>query len=86
MTPVTQLLEAAAAGDHCAAAELLPLVYHELRKLAAAWMAVEAPGHTLDATALVHKAYLRLNLHRYFSDWHRGAQEAEKPRKSSTFE
>ncbi len=50
----------AAAGDRKAAADLLPLVYDELRMLAAARMAAEAPGHTLDATALVHEAYLRL--------------------------
>jgi RNA polymerase sigma factor (TIGR02999 family) len=60
MPDVTHLLEAAAGGDRKAAAELLPLVYDELRKLAAARMAGEAPGHTLDATALVHEAYLRL--------------------------
>jgi RNA polymerase sigma factor (TIGR02999 family) len=60
MSDVTRLLEAAAEGDRKAAADLLPLVYEELRKLAAARMAAEAPGHTLDATALVHEAYLRL--------------------------
>ena len=60
MSDVTRLLDAAAAGDRRAAADLLPLVYDELRKLAAARMAAEAPGHTLDATALVHEAYLRL--------------------------
>lgn len=60
MSDVTRLLDAAAAGDRKAAAELLPLVYNELRRLAAARMAAEAPGHTLDATALVHEAYLRL--------------------------
>jgi RNA polymerase sigma factor (TIGR02999 family) len=60
MSEVTQLLEAAAAGDPKAAAELLPLVYDELRKLAAARMAEEKPGQTLQATALVHEAYLRL--------------------------
>jgi RNA polymerase sigma factor (TIGR02999 family) len=60
MSDVTQLLDAAAAGDRQAAADLLPLVYDELRKLAAARMAAEAPGHTLDGTALVHEAYLRL--------------------------
>jgi RNA polymerase sigma factor (TIGR02999 family) len=60
MSDVTRLLEAAAAGDRQAAADLLPLVYDELRKLAAARMAEERPGHTLDATALVHDAYLRL--------------------------
>ncbi len=57
---VAHLLEAAQAGDRQAAADLLPLVYDELRKLAVARMAAEAPGHTLDATALVHEAYLRL--------------------------
>src|SRR5436305_4650892 len=60
MSDVTRLLDAAAAGDRKAAADLLPLVYDELRKLAAARLAAEAPGHTLDATALVHEAYLRL--------------------------
>jgi RNA polymerase sigma factor (TIGR02999 family) len=60
MSDVTRLLDAAAAGDRRAAADLLPLVYDELRTLAAARMAQEAPGHTLDATALVHEAYLRL--------------------------
>jgi RNA polymerase sigma factor (TIGR02999 family) len=60
MPDVTQILAAVAAGDPNAAAELLPLVYDELRKLAAARMAAEAPDHTLQATALVHEAYLRL--------------------------
>ena len=60
MSDVTRLLEAAHHGDRQAAAELLPLVYDELRRLAAAKMAGENPGHTLDATALVHEAYLRL--------------------------
>jgi RNA polymerase sigma factor (TIGR02999 family) len=60
MTDVTRLLEAAHRGDRQAAAELLPLVYDELRKLAAAKLAQEKPGQTLDATALVHEAYLRL--------------------------
>jgi RNA polymerase sigma factor (TIGR02999 family) len=60
MSAVTRLLDAAAVGGRRAAADLLPLVYDELRKLAAARMAAEAPGHTLDATALVHEAYLRL--------------------------
>ena len=60
MSVVTRLLDAAAAGDPTAAKELLPLVYHELRKLAAARMAEEKPGQTLEATALVHEAYLRL--------------------------
>src|SRR3954447_15858397 len=60
MPDVTRLLDAAAAGDRRAAAELLPLVYDELRRLAAARMAAERPGQTLQATALVHEAYLRL--------------------------
>lgn len=60
MSDVTRLLDEAQAGDRQAAAALLPLVYGELRKLAAARMAAEATGHTLDATALVHEAYLRL--------------------------
>jgi RNA polymerase sigma factor (TIGR02999 family) len=60
MSDVTRLLDAAVAGDRRAAADLLPLVYGELRKLAAARMAAEPPGHTLNATALVHEAYLRL--------------------------
>jgi RNA polymerase sigma factor (TIGR02999 family) len=60
MADVTHILSAIDAGDPKAAAELLPLVYDELRKLAAARMAAEAPDHTLQATALVHEAYLRL--------------------------
>ena len=60
MSDVTRLLDAVAAGDRKAAADLLPLVYDELRKLAAVRMAAEPSGHTLDATGLVHEAYLRL--------------------------
>ncbi|QDU21311.1 ECF-type sigma factor [Urbifossiella limnaea] len=60
MSDVTRLLDAAAAGDRRAAGDLLPLVYDELRKLAAARMAAESPDHTLQPTALVHEAYLRL--------------------------
>jgi RNA polymerase sigma factor (TIGR02999 family) len=60
MSNVTRILSAIDAGDPHAAAQLLPLVYDELRKLAAGQMANEAPGHTLDATALVHEVYLRL--------------------------
>jgi RNA polymerase sigma factor (TIGR02999 family) len=60
MSDVSLLLEAAAAGDRKAAADLLPLVYDELRKLAAARLADESPGQTLQPTALVHEAYLRL--------------------------
>ena len=60
MPDVTRLLDATAGGDRMAAAELLPLVYDELRKLAAARLADERPGQTLQTTALVHEAYLRL--------------------------
>jgi RNA polymerase sigma factor (TIGR02999 family) len=60
MSDVTRLLDAAVSGDRNAAAELLPLVYDELRKLAAARMAAESPDQTLQPTALVHEAYLRL--------------------------
>ena len=60
MSDVTQILNAIQAGDATAAEELLPLVYDELRKLAAARMSQESPNHTLQATALVHEAYLRL--------------------------
>jgi RNA polymerase sigma factor (TIGR02999 family) len=60
MGDVTRILSAAEAGDPQAAGELLPLVYDELRKLAAARLAGETPGQTLDATALVHEAYVRL--------------------------
>jgi RNA polymerase sigma factor (TIGR02999 family) len=60
MSDVTRLLDAAAAGEQEAAAELLPLVYAELRKLAAARLAAEPAGQTLQPTALVHEAYVRL--------------------------
>src|SRR5438034_8239750 len=60
MSDVTRILSAIEQGDPSAAEELLPLVYDELRKLAAAKLAPEAPGQTLQATALVHDAYLRL--------------------------
>jgi RNA polymerase sigma factor (TIGR02999 family) len=60
MKSVTQILSAIQEGDTHAAEQLLPLIYDELRKLAAYKMAREAPGQTLQATALVHEAYLRL--------------------------
>ena len=60
MSDVTHILSAIEQGDAHAAEKLLPLVYDELRKLAAQKMAQEAPGQTLQATALVHEAYLRL--------------------------
>jgi RNA polymerase sigma factor (TIGR02999 family) len=69
MADVTQILSAIEAGDPKAAAELLPLVYDELRKLAAARLAGEKPGQTLQATALVHEAYLRLVGGRPQQDW-----------------
>jgi RNA polymerase sigma factor (TIGR02999 family) len=60
MSDVTRLLSAIDQGDPHAAAQLLPLVYDELRRLAAQRLAQEKPGQTLEATALVHEAYLRL--------------------------
>jgi len=60
MTDVTRILSAIEHGDPDASEQLLPLVYDELRKLAAEKMANERPGQTLDATALVHEAYVRL--------------------------
>jgi RNA polymerase sigma factor (TIGR02999 family) len=60
MTDVTQILSRIESGDPSAGEELLPLVYDELRKLAATRLAHEKPGQTLQATALVHEAYLRL--------------------------
>src|SRR5262244_1380899 len=60
MSDVTRILSAIERGEPHAADQLLPLVYDELRKLAAQKLAHEKPGHTLQATALVHEAYLRL--------------------------
>ena len=60
MTDVTQIVSALGQGDPQAAESLLPLVYDELRRLAARRLAQEKPGQTLQATALVHEAYLRL--------------------------
>lgn len=60
MTDVTQILSQVEEGDSAAAEQLLPLVYDELRRLAAAKLGSEKPGQTLEATALVHEAYLRL--------------------------
>src|SRR5262245_34515058 len=60
MSDVTQILNAIESGDARAVDKLLPLIYDELRRLAASQMACERPGHTLNATALVHEAYLRL--------------------------
>jgi RNA polymerase sigma factor (TIGR02999 family) len=60
MSQVTKIIHAIEAGDPHAAAQLLPLVYDELRGLAAQRLAQEKPGHTLEPTALVHEAYIRL--------------------------
>ena len=69
MSKVTQILAAIEAGEPHAAADLLPLVYEELRKLAAQRLAQERPGQTLQATALVHEAYLRLVDVERAQDW-----------------
>lgn len=69
MSDVTLILQAIDQGDPHAAEQLLPLVYDELRKLAAARMAQESPDHTLQATALVHEAYLRLVGGNAFRHW-----------------
>src|SRR3984893_14325062 len=68
MSEVTRILSAMEQGDPSAAEQLLPLVYDELRQLAAAQLACEKPGQTLDATALVHEAYVRLVGDRPFAD------------------
>jgi RNA polymerase sigma factor (TIGR02999 family) len=69
MTEVTRILSAIEQGDAHAASQLLPLVYDELRKLAAMRLAQEKPGQTLQATALVHEAYLRLVDVHQSQDW-----------------
>src|SRR5262245_52808399 len=69
MSDMTRLLDAAGAGDPQAAADLLPAVYAELRALAAARLAGEKAGHTLQPTALVHEAYLRLVGGEQPQDW-----------------
>src|SRR5262249_62392934 len=96
MRDVTQILSAIEQGDPQAAEQLLPLVYDELRKLAAAKLAQEQAGQTLQATALVHEAYLRLVEGQNHQRWdHRGhffadAAEAmrrillEQPRRKQT--
>jgi RNA polymerase sigma factor (TIGR02999 family) len=68
MSDVTQILSQIELGDPAAAEALLPLIYDELRKLAAAKLAQEKPGQTLQATALVHEAYLRLVGSRTYRD------------------
>jgi RNA polymerase sigma factor (TIGR02999 family) len=69
VSEITHILEAIEKGDAKAANELLPLIYQELRRLAAHKMASEAPGHTLQPTALVHEAYLRLVGPRQSQQW-----------------
>jgi RNA polymerase sigma factor (TIGR02999 family) len=85
MSDVTRLLDAAAAGDRQAAGDRLPLVYDELRRLAAARMASESSDHTLQPTALVHEAYLRLvgpvDAHRWDGRGHFFAAAAEAMRR-----
>jgi hypothetical protein len=70
VTDVTHILSAIEQGDPCAAEQLLPLVYEELRKLAAQKLAQEKPGQTLEATALVHEAYVRLVNVEQAQRWH----------------
>src|SRR5205809_2396975 len=85
MTEVTVILSAIERGDPHAAEQLLPLVYDELRKLATQKMAQEAPGQTLQATGLVHEAYLRLvdvdKVQRWDSRGHFFAAAAEAMRR-----
>jgi RNA polymerase sigma factor (TIGR02999 family) len=85
MSEVTRILSAIEQGDPRAAEQLLPLVYDELRKLAAQKMAQEKPGQTLQATALVHEAYLRLvdreEVQRWDSRGHFFAAAAEAMRR-----
>jgi RNA polymerase sigma factor (TIGR02999 family) len=69
MSEVTRILSAIEEGDALASEQLLPLVYDELRKLAAHKLAQETPGHTLQPTALVHEAYLRLVDHEKVKHW-----------------
>jgi RNA polymerase sigma factor (TIGR02999 family) len=85
MTDVTQILNTIEQGDPSAAEQLLPLVYDELRRLAAQKLAQEKPGQTLEATALVHEAYLRLvdveKVQRWNSRGHFFAAAAEAMRR-----
>src|SRR5262245_66581735 len=79
MSEIARILKAVDQGDPQAAARLLPLLYEELRRLAAAKLALEPAGHTLDATALVHEAYLKLGGEQSFatrSQFFRAAAEA----------
>ncbi len=80
MADVTQILAAIEQGDRLAPEELLPLVYDELRRLAAEKLAHEQPGQTLQATALVHEAYLRLVGGNQSQDWHGRRRLGAPPR------
>ena len=85
MSDVTRILDRVERGDEMAAGELLPLVYEELRKLAADKLTREKPGHTLQGTALVHEAYLRLvdqtSAPEWNGRWHFFAAAAEAMRR-----
>jgi RNA polymerase sigma factor (TIGR02999 family) len=81
MSDVTRLLDAIQHGDPCASEALLPLVYAELRALARAKMAREQPGHTLQPTALVHEAWLRLGDQRFENRAHFFGAAAEAMRR-----
>src|SRR5262249_22575975 len=85
MSEVTRILSAIEQGDPSAADQLLPLVYEELRKLAGQRLAQEKPGQTLQATALVHEAFLRLVAREQTKDWdgrrHFSAAAAEAMRR-----
>jgi len=85
MNEVTRILDAIGKGDACSSAQLLPLVYDELRRLATERMAREKPGQTLQPTALVHEAYLRLvgpgEEHRWDNRGHFFAAAAEAMRR-----
>jgi hypothetical protein len=86
MTQVTTILSAIEAGDPRAAEQLLPLVYEELRQLAAQKLAQEKPGQTPQATALVHEAYLRLVDGGEARHWNsRGHFFAAAPRRCGAF-
>jgi RNA polymerase sigma factor (TIGR02999 family) len=85
MNDVTRILSAIEEGDPAAAGQLLPLVYKELRQLAASRLAKEKPGQTLEATALVHEAYIRLvdtdRAQHWNSRWHFFSAAAEAMRR-----
>ncbi len=86
MTDVTRILSAIEDGDAQAAEQLLPLVYEELRKMATAKMVQEKPGQTLQATALVHEAYLRLVDGEKAQHWNsRGISLERQPRRCGGF-